>query len=82
MYNIRELKWDDDILAELTVPASMLPAVRPSSEIYGHTEPSVFFGATVPIAGAAGDQQAALFGQTCFMPVWPKTPTAPAASCS
>ncbi len=68
MYNIRELKWDDDILAELTVPASMLPAVRPSSEIYGHTEPSVFFGATVPIAGAAGDQQAALFGQTCFMP--------------
>jgi len=68
MYNIRELKWDDDILAELTVPASMLPAVRPSSEIYGHTEPSGFFGATVPIAGAAGDQQAALFGQTCFMP--------------
>ncbi len=68
MYNIRELKWDADILAELTVPASMLPAVRPSSEVYGHTDPAVFFGAAVPIAGAAGDQQAALFGQTCFKP--------------
>jgi glycerol kinase len=68
MYNIRDLKWDEEILAELAVPASMLPAVRPSSEIYGHTDPAVFFGAAVPIAGAAGDQQAALFGQTCFKP--------------
>jgi glycerol kinase len=68
MYNIRDLKWDEEILAELAVPASMLPAVRPSSEIYGHTDPAVFFGAAVPIAGAAGDQQAALFGQTCFQP--------------
>ncbi|HWQ61074.1 MAG TPA: glycerol kinase GlpK, partial [Negativicutes bacterium] len=68
MYNIRELKWDADILGELTVPASMLPAVRPSSEVYGQTDPAVFFGAAVPIAGAAGDQQAALFGQTCFKP--------------
>ncbi len=68
MYNIRDLKWDEDILAELTVPAAMLPAVRPSSEVYGLTDAGVFFGAAVPIAGAAGDQQAALFGQTCFQP--------------
>lgn len=68
MYNIRELKWDEELLAALTVPASMLPQVRPSSEVYGHTDPAVFLGATVPIAGAAGDQQAALFGQTCFKP--------------
>lgn len=68
MYNIRELKWDEEILEVLTVPASMLPQVRPSSEVYGHTEPSVFLGAAVPIAGAAGDQQAALFGQTCYKP--------------
>lgn len=68
MYNIRELDWDKEILQELTVPASMLPDVRPSSEVYGYTDPVVFLGAEVPIAGAAGDQQAALFGQTCFKP--------------
>lgn len=68
MYNIRELKWDEEILSALTVPASMLPQVHPSSEVYGHTDPAVFMGATVAIAGAAGDQQAALFGQTCFKP--------------
>jgi len=68
MYNIRELKWDDELLSELTVPKSMLPEVRPSSEVYGYTAPEVFMGASVPIAGAAGDQQAALFGQTCFEP--------------
>ena len=68
MYNIRELKWDEELLAALTVPASMLPQVRPSSEVYGTTDPSVFLGGAVPIAGAAGDQQAALFGQTCFKP--------------
>ncbi|HWR42494.1 glycerol kinase GlpK [Sporomusa sp.] len=68
MYNIRELKWDEELLAALTVPASMLPQVRPSSEVYGNTDPGVFLGAAVPIAGAAGDQQAALFGQTCFKP--------------
>jgi glycerol kinase len=68
MYNIRDLKWDPEILKELTVPASMLPTVRPSSEVYGTTDASVFLGVTVPIAGAAGDQQAALFGQTCFKP--------------
>lgn len=68
MFNIRELKWDEEILAELNVPASMLPSVRSSSEVYGKTSSSVFLGAEVPIAGIAGDQQAALFGQTCFQP--------------
>ncbi|HEY3425013.1 MAG TPA: glycerol kinase GlpK, partial [Negativicutes bacterium] len=68
MYNIRELKWDEELLAALTVPASMLPEVRSSSEVYGKTDPTTFFGGAVPIAGAAGDQQAALFGQTCFQP--------------
>lgn len=68
MFNIRELKWDEEILKELTVPSCMLPEVRPSSEVYGHTDPNVFLGGSVPIAGAAGDQQAALFGQTCFQP--------------
>lgn len=67
MFNIRELKWDDQLLSYLTVPKSMLPEVHPSSEVYGYTIPSII-GASVPIAGAAGDQQAALFGQNCFEP--------------
>ena len=66
MYNIHELKWDDELLEILTVPKSMLPEVRPSSEIYAHTVSYHFFGKEIPIAGAAGDQQAALFGQACF----------------
>ena len=66
MYNIHELKWDEELLSILGVPASMLPEVRPSSEIYAHTEKSHFFGHAAPIAGIAGDQQAALFGQACF----------------
>lgn len=66
MYNIHELKWDDELLEILTVPKSMLPEVRPSSEVYGHTVDYHFFGHKVPIAGVAGDQQAALFGQACF----------------
>jgi len=65
MYNIHELKWDQELLDMLTVPASMLPEVRPSSEVYGHTAEALL-GAPVPIAGIAGDQQAALFGQACF----------------
>ena len=68
MYNIRDLKWDEELLKELTVPASMLPQVKSSSEVYGKTDPAIFGGAQVPIAGAAGDQQAALFGQTCYKP--------------
>ncbi|SEN39243.1 glycerol kinase [Mesobacillus persicus] len=66
MYNIHELKWDEELLEILGVPASMLPEVRPSSEVYAHTIATHFFGKEVPIAGAAGDQQAALFGQACF----------------
>ncbi len=67
LFNIRELKWDDEILSELDIPKRMLPDVKPSSCVYGYTAPSRF-GGSIPIAGAAGDQQAALFGQTCFVP--------------
>ncbi len=67
LFNIHTLDWDDDILAELRIPRAMLPQVRPSSQVYGQTESSLL-GSEVPIAGAAGDQQAALFGQTCFTP--------------
>ncbi|EKN66065.1 glycerol kinase GlpK [Schinkia azotoformans] len=66
LYNIHELKWDDELLGILGVPKSMLPEVRPSSEIYANTIDYHFFGKEVPIAGVAGDQQAALFGQACF----------------
>ncbi|MBN6187483.1 glycerol kinase GlpK [Aneurinibacillus sp. BA2021] len=66
MYNIYEQRWDDDLLAMLGVPRSMLPDVRPSSEVYGETVDYHFFGERIPIAGAAGDQQAALFGQACY----------------
>ena len=65
MYNINSLMWDADILKLLDIPAQMLPEVRPSSEVYGRTDPR-FFGGRIKIAGIAGDQQAALFGQTCF----------------
>ena len=65
LFNINTLQWDEEILEELGIPKSMLPQAKPSSEIYGETDPS-FFGGRIPIAGAAGDQQAALFGQTCF----------------
>lgn len=65
MFNINELKWDEDILNELDIPLSMLPEVKPSSYIYGNTDMHIL-GEEVPIAGCAGDQQSALFGQTCF----------------
>ena len=65
LFNINTLSWDDEILSELDIPKSMLPQPKPSSCIYGKTDPA-FFGGEIPIAGAAGDQQAALFGQTCF----------------
>jgi glycerol kinase len=67
LYNIHTLDWDDELLELLDVPRQMLPAVRGSSEKYGDTDPSLF-GRAIPIAGAAGDQQAALFGQACFAP--------------
>lgn len=65
MYNINQLQWDKDILKELNIPQCMLPEVRSSSELYGMTDAS-FLGGSIPIGSAAGDQQAALFGQNCF----------------
>jgi glycerol kinase len=65
LFNINTLEWDQEILDELGIPRCMLPEVKPSSEVYGMTD-STIFGGEIPIAGAAGDQQAALFGQTCF----------------
>lgn len=67
LFNIKELKWDDEILDELDIPKSMLPEAKPSSAVYGETAAEIF-GTPVKIAGAAGDQQAALFGQACFTP--------------
>ncbi len=67
LFNINTLQWDDEILAELNIPKCMLPEAKPSSCVYGETL-AQFFGAPIPISGAAGDQQAALFGQTCFTP--------------
>ena len=67
LFNIHTLQWDDEILELLDIPKCMLPEVRPSSEVYGETDYTLF-GDGIKIAGAAGDQQAALFGQTCFKP--------------
>ncbi|MCK8826686.1 glycerol kinase GlpK [Natroniella acetigena] len=66
IYNIHQLEWDDELLDILEIPKSMLPEVKSSSEIYGNTIDSHFFGEEIPIAGIAGDQQAATFGQGCF----------------
>ncbi|MFW5642740.1 MAG: glycerol kinase GlpK [Alkalispirochaeta sp.] len=66
IYNIRTLQWDDRMLQELDIPRAILPEVRPSSEVYGHTDPKTFGGAMIPVAAAIGDQQGALFGQACF----------------
>lgn len=65
LFNIRDLKWDSRMLAELEIPASLLPEVKPSSYLFGHWN---FDGLAIPLAGVAGDQQAALFGQACFEP--------------
>ncbi len=67
LFNIETLQWDDKLLEILDVPKEMLPKVCDSSEIYGYTDDRTFGGAKIPIAGAAGDQQAALFGQACFL---------------
>lgn len=66
LYNIHELNWDPELLELFRIPAQMMPSVKSSSEIFGVTDPFTFGGAEIPIAGIAGDQQAALFGQTCF----------------
>lgn len=67
LFNINTLTWDKDILTELNIPESMLPEAKPSSFVYGYTAKELF-GVEIPISGAAGDQQAALFGQACFKP--------------
>jgi len=66
LYNIHDLCWDQELLEILDVPETVLPSVKPSAYVYGHTDETVFFGESVAIAGIAGDQQAALFGQTCY----------------
>ncbi|MCA1731870.1 MAG: glycerol kinase GlpK, partial [Actinobacteria bacterium] len=66
LYNIYDLEWDDEMLEILTVPKEILPEVKPSSFIYGNTDPDTFFGAEVPVGGVIGDQQAALFGQAAY----------------
>lgn len=68
LFNIKDLKWDDEILEVLNIPKSMMPEVKDSSCIYGYTDEHTYGGARIPIAGIAGDQQAALFGQNCFKP--------------
>lgn len=68
LYDIHALRWDDELLAMLDVPAAVLPEVHPCSEVYGLTQGEYFYGAQVPIAGVAGDQQSALFGQACYEP--------------
>ncbi|WP_341875971.1 glycerol kinase GlpK [Defluviitalea saccharophila] len=67
LFNIHTLEWDKEILERLNIPASMLPEAKPSSFVYGYTDPEIL-GGEIPISGAAGDQQAALFGQACFNP--------------
>ena len=67
LYNIRELRWDEELLELLDIPPEILPEVHPSSQVYGETDPQLFFGTqAIPVAGIAGDQQAALFGQACY----------------
>ena len=67
LFNIHDMKWDAELLALFDIPTSMLPEVRPSCGVFGYTDPTLL-GASIPVAGVAGDQQAALFGQCCFTP--------------
>jgi glycerol kinase len=66
LYNIHDLTWDDELLEILSIPKQILPEVKPSAYVYGNTDPAIFFGEEVAVAGIAGDQQAALFGQACY----------------
>lgn len=68
LFNIRDVKWDDELLAMLEIPREILPETKPSSGIFGYTDPELFAGERIPIAGIAGDQHASTFGQTCFKP--------------
>ena len=81
MYNIHKLEWDQRMLDILDIPREMLPEVKSSSEVYGQTNIGGKGGTRIPIAGIAGDQQAALYGQLCVQPGMAKTLTAPAALC-
>jgi glycerol kinase len=76
LFNIETLDWDDQLLKLLKVPASVLPKVQSSSSLFG-TADEKWLGGSIPIGGVAGDQQAALFGQACNQPGWPKIPTEP-----
>ncbi len=79
LFDIRRLAWDEELCALLGVDPAQLPEPLPSAHVYGTTSE---FGGEVPVAGVAGDQQAALFGQACHAAGWRRTPTAPAASSS
>ncbi len=68
LYNIHDLSWDQELLKYFRIPEKILPAVKASSQVYGNTFPQAFFGLATPVAGIVGDQQGALFGQTCFRP--------------
>ena len=82
LFNINTLEWDDKMLDALDIPRAMLPEVRKSSEVYGQTNIGGKGGTRIPIAGIAGDQQAALFAASCALKKgWRKTPTVPAALC-
>ena len=80
LFDVPRGAWSDELLPALDVPREVLPEVHPSSHVFGHTSADLL-GAPIAIGGVAGDQQSALFGQACFRPAWPRTPTAPAASC-
>ncbi len=81
LFNIKELKWDEEILNVLNIPPSILPEVNPASYIYGETDVNTFFGHKIPIAGIAGDQQAALFARLVLRPECPRIPMVQAVSC-
>ena len=81
LFNIKELKWDEELLAILSVPSSMLPTVKSSSEIYAYAEDYPFAGHRIPIASVVGDQQAALFGQLVLKKGWRRRRTGQEASC-
>ena len=77
LFDLHTQDWNDDILALLNIPRSVLPNIAPSSAVIGNALPE-WLGGPIPIAGVAGDQQTATFGQACFTRPWPRTPTAPA----
>jgi len=72
LFNVHTSEWDETLLEAMRIPRAVLPKVVPSSQVCGETDPAVFFGAVLPIAGIAGDQQAALFGHGCFCPGKPR----------